>query len=217
MFSGNPQVAAAGDNCTLSEGTLSVSELPDGSSAIECDAIGRVVTYDGVGVTVPQPGMAVGIESLTTSGDNHGFTLEVALDGTVSYDLTEAGVDTSVAGVDVPDDLSDVRKTPDDVTEEAENADADPEDVPKEEDVPVEDVDDVSASTASACNDGAYTTNDLKEYGTYNWYIGDGGMPGGLSRTNAKWAFYDAIDNITKGHNNCGYRDGIPAKSNFLD
>ncbi|GGX18083.1 hypothetical protein [Streptomyces lomondensis] len=67
-----------------------------------------------------------------------------------------------------------------------------------------------------ARSDGAYSTADRKEYGTYNWYIGDGGMPGGLSRTDAKWAFYDAINNLTDSYNNCGYGDSVGAKTNFL-
>ncbi|MGW2832660.1 hypothetical protein [Streptomyces sp. NPDC001286] len=72
------------------------------------------------------------------------------------------------------------------------------------------------ASSPGACGDGAYTTADRKEYGTYNWYIGDGGLPAGLSRTDAKWAFYDAIDNITDSYNNCGYSDSVGARANFL-
>ncbi|MCL6673241.1 glutamine synthetase [Streptomyces panaciradicis] len=39
---------------------------------------------------------------------------------------------------------------------------------------------------------------------------------GGLSRNDAKWAFYDAIDNITDSYNNCGYGDSVGAKANFL-
>ncbi len=71
------------------------------------------------------------------------------------------------------------------------------------------------ASSPSACSDGAYSTNDLKEYGTYNWYIGDGGMPGGLSRSAAKTAFADAINNITGSYNNCGYSDTVDAASHY--
>ncbi|MEV5842142.1 hypothetical protein AB0M32_09205 [Streptomyces sp. NPDC051985] len=41
-------------------------------------------------------------------------------------------------------------------------------------------------------------------------------MPGGLSRTDAKWVFYDAIDNITDSYNNCGYSDTVGARANFL-
>ncbi|MGW0477395.1 hypothetical protein [Streptomyces coeruleorubidus] len=41
-------------------------------------------------------------------------------------------------------------------------------------------------------------------------------MPGGLSRTDAMWAFCDAIDNITDSRNNCGYGDSVGAKANLL-
>ncbi|MES5822634.1 hypothetical protein [Streptomyces sp. RG80] len=73
-----------------------------------------------------------------------------------------------------------------------------------------------AAASPSACSDGAYKTDDRKEYGTYNWYIGDGGLPAGLSKTDAIWAFGDAIDNITDSYNNCGYSDTVGVKENYL-
>lgn len=198
--------------CELTEGELTVNELPAGSSVIECDAVGRMVTYDGTGVTVPEPGTAVSVDTLSVDGETHGFTLEVATDGTVSYDLAETSVDTSTAGSDIPDPLSDtdpaadLPQGPDDTVTDASDSGTEGDEVADADD----------ARAAGACNDGAYNTADRKEYGTYNWYIGDGGMPGALSRTDAKWAFYDAIDNITESHNNCGYSDTVGAKMNFL-
>jgi hypothetical protein len=70
-------------------------------------------------------------------------------------------------------------------------------------------------ASPSACSDGAYSTNDLKEYGTYNWYIGDGGMPGGLTRSAAQTAFADAINNITGSYNSCGLSDTVGASSSY--
>ncbi|MFY4722976.1 matrixin family metalloprotease [Streptomyces sp. LaBMicrA B280] len=204
--------AAGADVCELDEGQLTISDLPAGSSVIECGAVGRVVTYDETGVTVPEPGTAVSVDALTTDGSTHGFTLEVAADGTVSYDLSESSTDSSTAGSDTPDVLSNPVRTAGDLSQEADGTDADASDVG--DGTEVADVD--ALTSRSACGDGAYTTADRKEYGTYNWYIGDGGMPGGLSRTDAKWAFYDAIDNITDSYNNCGYGDTVGAKANFL-
>jgi hypothetical protein len=95
-------VATAGpDVCELGEGELTIGDLPAGSSVILCDAVGRVVTHDGTGVTVPEPGTAVSVEALTTGGEAHGFTMEVASDGKVSYDLAEESADNSTAGSDV--------------------------------------------------------------------------------------------------------------------
>jgi hypothetical protein len=71
------------------------------------------------------------------------------------------------------------------------------------------------AAASSACDDGFYLTLDQKEYDTYNWYIGDGGMPGALSRADAKAAFADAINNITQSYNNCDYSDSVSAKSQY--
>ncbi|MFH9428066.1 matrixin family metalloprotease [Streptomyces sp. NPDC017615] len=200
------------DVCELDEGELTVSDLPAGSSVIKCDAVGRVVTYDGTGVTVPEPGTAVSVDALITDSSTHGFTLEVASDGIVSYDLIDASADTSTTGSDVPDTLSNPAQTAGDLSQESDGTATDASDASA--DAEVADVD--AASSTGACSDGAYTTADRKEYGTYNWYIGDGGMPGGLSRTDAKWAFYDAIDNITDSYNNCGYSDSVGAKTNFL-
>ncbi|MFG3290388.1 matrixin family metalloprotease [Streptomyces sp. NPDC048179] len=182
--SANVAVAGA-DVCEFGEGDLTISDLPAGSSVIKCDAVGRVVTYDDTGLTVPEPGTAVSIDALATDGGTHGFTMEVASDGKVSYDLTQ-GSDSTDA------DASDA------AAEGAEVADTD------------------ALGSTGACSDGAYATADRKEYGTYNWYIGDDGMPGGLSRTDAKWVFYDAIDNITDSYNNCGYSDTVGARANFL-
>lgn len=171
------------------------------------------MTYDGTGVTVPEPGTAVSIDSLTTDGQTHGFTLEVAADGRVSYELTDAGADLSTAGSDIPDVLSNPVNTADDLSQESDETDADTADSAAPEDAEVADVDALAAP--GACSDGAYTTADRKEYGSYEWWIGDGGMPGGLSRTDAMWAFYDAIDNITESYNNCGYTDQVGAKHNY--
>lgn len=197
------------DVCELGEGELTINDLPSGSSVILCDAVGRVVTHDGTGVTVPEPGMAVSIDSLTTDGQTHGFTMQVSTDGKVSYGFEGTAVDTSTQGYDrisstSPDPATDAPVEPDTIVDPIDTAQG-PE---------VADID--SASAPSACSDGAYSTDDRKEYGTYNWYVGDGGMPGGLSRTDAKWAFMDAINNITDSHNNCGYSDTVGAKENYL-
>ncbi|MFJ4063633.1 matrixin family metalloprotease [Streptomyces albogriseolus] len=197
------------DVCELEEGELTIYDLPAGSSVILCDAVGRVVTHDGTGVTVPEPGMAVTIDTLTTDGESHGFTLQVGTDGKVSYGLEGTAVDASTDGYDrpgsaSPDPATDVPAEPDTVVDPIDTA----------EGAEVADVD--AAAAPSACSDSAYSTNDQKEYGTYNWYVGDGGMPGGLSRDDAKWAFMDAINNITDSHNNCGYSDSVGAKENYL-
>ncbi|MEV5842141.1 hypothetical protein AB0M32_09200 [Streptomyces sp. NPDC051985] len=94
---------AGADVCESGEGDLTISDLPAGSSVIKCDAVGRVVTYDDTGLTVPEPGTAVSIDALATDGGTHGFTMEVASDGKVSYDLTESSADNSTAGTDVAD------------------------------------------------------------------------------------------------------------------
>ncbi|MGY3201463.1 matrixin family metalloprotease [Streptomyces sp. TE5632] len=210
--SANP-ASAAPDVCELTKEELTVRDLPAGSSVIKCDAVGRVVTYDGAGVTVPPPGTAVSVDSLTTSGESHGFTMEVDANGIVSYELTEAeSADSSVAGSDTADSLTPTT-TPGDVTLEADDTDADASDSSEGAEVAAVD----AAGSPGACSDGTYATKDLKEYGTYNWYIGDGGLPAGMSHNDAIWVFYDALDAITESYNNCGYSDQVDAhKANYL-
>ncbi|WP_328837034.1 peptidase M10 [Streptomyces europaeiscabiei] len=210
------QASATEQGCTPGDGVLSVSDLAEGTSVLECDAIGRIVRHGGVGVTVPQPGNAVSVNAILTGGVETGFTLEVAPDGTVSYDLSEASVDASTAGSDIPDDLSDTKVTGDDLTEEGDTVEADAPDNSSVGEAEVADVDSLRA--AGACSDSTYKTADRKEYGTYNWYIGDGGLPGGMSKNTALWTFYEALDNITESNNNCGMSDQVDVNTaNFLD
>lgn len=161
--------SAAPNRCGLPEtGPLTPQDVLAGMSVIDCSLVGRVILFGDGGITVPPPGMAVGSEALRADGQDGGFQVSVAKDGTISYP-TGTTVEPSVTP------MADTRP----------------------------------------CYDGAYNTNDLKEYGTYNWWIGDGGMPGGLSRSAAKKAFADAINNITGSYNNCGYSDQVDAHSHY--
>ncbi|WP_224058277.1 peptidase M10 [Streptomyces kanamyceticus] len=65
------------------------------------------------------------------------------------------------------------------------------------------------AADPDACDDGANAWLDWSAYPTYKWYIGDGGMPGALSRSAAQKAFADAINNITASYNDCGLSDEV--------
>lgn len=72
-----------------------------------------------------------------------------------------------------------------------------------------------AASSPSACSDSAYVGMDQKEYGTYNWYVGDGAQPAAMSASTAKTIFADAIDNITGSTNSCSLSDEVSAKAAF--
>lgn len=72
-----------------------------------------------------------------------------------------------------------------------------------------------AAASPSACSDSAYAGMDQKEYGTYNWYVGDGAQPAGMSAATAKTIFADAIDNITGSTNSCSLSDEVSAKAAF--
>ena len=79
----------AGLACRLAPGELTVDDLPAGSSATRCGAVGRLVTHAGAGITVPEPGTRVSVDALTVDGSGHGFSVTVAADGTVSYAYDE--------------------------------------------------------------------------------------------------------------------------------
>ncbi|MEU0060209.1 matrixin family metalloprotease [Streptomyces sp. NPDC006334] len=170
----------ASDRCVLADGVLTVDDLPAGSSVLDCDAVGRLVTHEGAGVTVPEPGTKVGVDALTTDGSRHGFTMAVAADGTVSYDLSAHG----------------------EAGERGLSASARPGKRPP-------------ASARAACADSAYAVADHKEYGTYDWWIGDGPLPGGLTPAQARRAFEDSISAITGTRNDCGYGDAVAARSRY--
>ncbi|CAM5676625.1 matrixin family metalloprotease [Streptomyces aurantiogriseus] len=171
---GDTPAGAGGGGCGPGHGALTVDDLPAGTSVLDCAAVGRLVTHAGAGVTVPEPGMKVTVDALSVDGSRHGFTLEVATDGTVSYDLT---------------------------------ADAEPEGHARAA-AP-------AAAARAACADTAYAVADHKEYGTYDWWIGDDALPGNLSLAEARRTFEDAIGTITGTRNDCGYGDAVGARAKY--
>ncbi|MER7176040.1 peptidase M10 [Streptomyces mesophilus] len=197
------------------EGKLTMADLPPGSSATECGAIGRVVTYGSIGVTVPNPGTSVTVHALLDDGSARGFTMVVDSNGSVSY--REAGTPPDdnpfTDGADTPDVLPNPAVTGADLTTESDATDADEPGGAIPGEALVQEVD--VAAVPSACSDGAYNMMDQKEYGTYNWYLGDGGMPGAISRSDAYYAFHDAITNITQSSNNCGLADQVSASASY--
>ncbi len=213
----NARAAEAGPpgpmECVLPHGDLTITELPSGSNALGCEAVGRVVTHDGAGVTVPEPGTAVSVHATQADGSGHGFTLQVAADGAITYQLESDAVDTETTGSDQPDNIGNPALEGADLTHEGDSVGADAPDMPAPGESEVADAD--IAAAPSACSDQTYKTQDLKEYGTYNWYVGDGGMPGGLSRSQASTAFRDAVGNIVGSYNNCGLSDTVSAKAEF--
>ncbi|MFF8974590.1 matrixin family metalloprotease [Streptomyces sp. NPDC014995] len=163
----------AGDGCALGRGALTVDDLPAGSSVLDCAAVGRLVTHEGAGVTVPEPGTKVTVDALSVDGSRHGFTVEVAADGRISYGRADAG------------------------SEEHTHAAA------------------PAAAARPACADSAYAVGEHKEYGTYDWWLGDGPLPGDLSPAAARRAFESAIGTIIGTRNDCGYGDAVGARAKY--
>ncbi|MDX3314963.1 matrixin family metalloprotease [Streptomyces sp. NPDC054884] len=167
--------------CSLARGELSVDDLPAGSSVLDCSAVGRVVTHDGAGLAVPEPGTTVSVDSLTADGSAHGFTLKVAPDGTVSYTYEAAHTGAAPSG-----------------TARAGGGRRSRADAP------------------APCADDAYVTAGRKAYGPYEWFLGDGHWPGGISRAGARRAFEEAVATITASRNDCGLEDRVAAKARYV-
>ncbi|MFD5265795.1 matrixin family metalloprotease [Streptomyces sp. NPDC058335] len=74
----------------------------------------------------------------------------------------------------------------------------------------------VPGRARAACADGAYATAGHKEYDTYEWFLGDGTLPGNLASGDARRVFEDAIGTITASRNDCGFGDTVTAKARFL-
>jgi len=67
----------------------------------------------------------------------------------------------------------------------------------------------------SACSDGAYTDKDEKQYYSWQWYLGDGVRPTGMSTASVISRLKDAVDNITGSYNDCGYADQVDASASY--
>jgi hypothetical protein len=132
-----------------------------------------VVHNGNRGLSVPEPGHSAGVESLSATGESDSFQIEVAADGTISY--PEGTMHTGTSGVT--------------------GGGSDSESVTGADPIP--------SNARPACEDDTWVENDLKEYGTWTWWLGDGGMPGGLSQLAAQAAFADGINNVTGESNDC--------------
>jgi hypothetical protein len=150
--------------CDLPDGTLSAADLPQGSSVIECDAVGRILALGEQAAQIPEPGIQVSASSLSTDGTEE-MVLTVNDEGIITYDSE----DLQSGG---------------------------------------------TSGSPSKCSDSAYHRNGFFAY-SYKWWIGDGGMPGGLSRDAAQSQFQDAINNITDTYNACGYGDKVYVKATY--
>lgn len=73
----------------------------------------------------------------------------------------------------------------------------------------------VSSGSPSSCEDDTYILKYWKEYGTWDWYIGDGGKPAGLTTAAAKDAYVDSINNMTQTTNTCNYTDQVDASASY--
>ena len=89
-------VSASVAECTLPAGDLEVSDLPEGSSVVACDAVGRSISSQGLQVEIPEPGTAVSMEVMRP-GDSDEFTVVVSDSGIVDYQTPAEAEATTTA------------------------------------------------------------------------------------------------------------------------
>lgn len=92
--------AGPSETCALPVGTLSVVALPQGSSALACDAVGRRIVYDGLTLRVPPPGQGVTINVLGVR-DARTFGVKTSSAGIISYDLGITDSEQQSAAADI--------------------------------------------------------------------------------------------------------------------
>lgn len=71
-------------------GPIPMERLPEGSSVVTCDAVGRTVVWRGAGVTVPSSGEGLDIFTEQIAPDSAppgSFGIFVSADGIVSYEF----------------------------------------------------------------------------------------------------------------------------------
>jgi hypothetical protein len=156
-----PLTRSAATTCSLPTGALRPVDLPSGTNAVLCGAVGRIVHSGDVGVTVPSPGETVTASRTLSGGQSTpSFTVSVSSEGTITYPVAEVHTAApSSSGA-------------------------------------------LAASAIAACDDDTWGELDLKLY-SWTWYVGDGGMPGALSRADAKTAFAESINNVEYQNTNC--------------
>lgn len=90
---GDPSLGSrltSSDKCQIPpKGPISVEQLPEGSSVVECDVVGRVVVWRGDGVTIPSPGhgMDLFVEPTDATQRQSSFGVFVSPAGTLSYEF----------------------------------------------------------------------------------------------------------------------------------
>ncbi|MQW75378.1 matrixin family metalloprotease [Nocardioides sp. dk4132] len=66
----------------------------------------------------------------------------------------------------------------------------------------------LTASAPGACSDSAFTTKDAEQAGRWNWWLGDGVRPAGLTTSETRDALKEALTWLSEGHNNCNITPG---------
>ena len=65
------------------------------------------------------------------------------------------------------------------------------------------------------CNQSAYETNDLKEYGTWNYWVGDGAYPAAATLTQFANVTQRGVSHVVNAYTNCSTRVTNGAKASF--
>jgi hypothetical protein len=169
-----PALPAEGPGCALPPGKLKVVDLPAGTSAVECNAVGRLLTNGQLTVRVPAPGLGIKAEAIFPDSAQE-FSMLVTDSGTVEYPIQGAASAEYAAEWDAEGILA----------------------------------------GNDACTDKAFHDKDLEQAGPWEWHIGDGARPDGMTNEAVVDALRDSVHNIVGSDNDCGLADLVDAQADF--
>lgn len=160
ISTGGGFIHASAPDCTVPPmpRVLTLEEVPEGVSVVDCGVVGREVTNGHLTLTIPSPGHGVWQDNDYPDGAKS-FAVVVGSDGSVEYPET-AEAPGSLLG-------------------------------------------------ASACSQNGYNLEDAVMDETWEWWLGDGVRPAGLTTDQTEAAVRDFLNNVTLAFNDCGLADNI--------
>jgi hypothetical protein len=149
--------------------TLTLRDLPAGSSVVACDAVGRDVRNGQITLTIPLPGSGVW-QDIDYPDRAESFAVTVDLNGIIGYPESEH---------------------PDSAVQ--------------------------TLAASNECTQNGYDSQDAEMADAYDWWLGDGTRPAGLTTSETQSSITDFLNNITQVNNNCGRDDNVSATLDYQD
>lgn len=178
----NSAVGAADCDVTVSGEELTTSEVPGGTDVVECGFVGEpILNGEGLSVEIPPPGEGVDLRLDLVNGDALTFSVATSVEGDISYDSTGDAEASEVGSGDYLDEGED-----DGGRTGVDTRGCD------------------SSSFISGSTGGRRTPTSL-----YNYRVGDGPRPAGLSDAATREVIFDSFATWRNSTNSCGMADSV--------